>query len=158
MKKNAASCIREITKHSAELANDISHAGGINPIIDYLIETKGTPALPGITTLGYLAAFDQELANNVVSAKAVKPLHDALKMEPDSNVKATAAWSLGQIGRHSAENSKALAEEGVLATLTAIYIAQESTDDLRNKAKKALKNIIRVCECFDKLQDLLKVN
>lgn len=59
VRKNAATCIREIAKHTPELAKMIVHAGGATTIIDYISESKGNARLPGIMTLGFIAAFDE---------------------------------------------------------------------------------------------------
>jgi len=62
VRKNAASCIREVVKHTPELAKLVVHSGGAQSIVDYICETKGNARLPGIMTLGYIAAFDDSLA------------------------------------------------------------------------------------------------
>jgi hypothetical protein len=46
---------------------------------------------------------------------------------------------LGQIGRHSPEHSKAVAEANVLPKLLECYTSSDSSDDLKTKAKRALK-------------------
>jgi hypothetical protein len=45
--------------------------------------------------LGYISAFDESLAMNVIASKGIAPLKDALIKEPDDLIKAAAAWSLG---------------------------------------------------------------
>merc|ERR1711862_39039 len=64
-------------------------------------------------TLGYIAAFSETLALAVVVSKGIPPLKDALINEPEDHLKAASAWSLGQIGRHSPDHSRALAEADV---------------------------------------------
>lgn len=95
VRKFAATCIREIAKQSQDLAKLICNAGGAVAIVDYINEAKGSARLPGIITLGYISAFDESLAMNVIAAKGIAPLKDALIKEPDDLVKAAAAWSLG---------------------------------------------------------------
>ena len=58
VRKNAATCIREIAKQNPALAKLIVNAGGAAAIVDYISEIKGNPRLPGIMTLGYIGAFD----------------------------------------------------------------------------------------------------
>ena len=158
VRKNAASCIREIAKHSKDLAEIIIQCGGHGTIVDYLSETKGQARLPGITTLGFISAFDESLADEVIRAKGVHPLKDALVNEPDDTVKATAAWSLGQIGRHSPNHAKALADADVPTRLMAVYVSPETqNEDLKIKAKHALKSIIKVCHHLPALEPLLQV-
>jgi len=57
----------------------------------------------------------------VISAKGIQPLKNALISEPDDLVKAAAAWTLGQIGGHSAEHARAMAEQDVPSHLLAVY-------------------------------------
>jgi len=47
---------------------------------------------------------------------------DALIKEPDDLIKAAAAWSLGQIGGHSADHARAMAEADVPLNLLAVTL------------------------------------
>ena len=120
----------------------IVHSGGAAAIVDYISESKGNARLPGIMTLGYISAIDDALAMAVIVSKGIAPLKDALINEPEDHLKAASAWSLGQIGRHSPDHAKHLAEADVPSRLLAVYVMPESSKDLKDKAKKALKNII----------------
>ena len=116
----------------------IVHSGGAAAIVDYISESKGNARLPGIMTLGYISAIDDALAMAVIVSKGIAPLKDALINEPEDHLKAAAAWSLG----HSPDHAKHLAEADVPSRLLAVYMMPESSKDLKDKAKKALKNII----------------
>jgi 3-methyladenine DNA glycosylase AlkD len=72
-------------------------------------------------------------------AQAVAPLKDALVAEPEDHIKAACAWTLGQIGRHTPDHARALAEGDVLRHLLACMVHEDSSEDLRTKAKRALK-------------------
>jgi len=106
-------------------------------------------------TLGYIAAFSETLANAVISARGVPPLVNALVSEPEDHIKSASAWSLGQIGRHSPEHARALADAHVLPKLLAVFMHPESSDDLRTKAKRALKSIIEKCMQLGALEPLI---
>merc|ERR1712070_694793 len=108
VRKNAATCIREIARHTPDLAKLIVNAGGVAAMVDYITEARGNNRLPGIMTLGYMAAFSETLALAVVVSKGIPPLKDALINEPEDHLKAASAWSLGQIGRHSPDHARAL--------------------------------------------------
>ena len=157
VRKNAATCIREIAKQTTELAKLIVHSGGAAAIVDYISESKGNARLPGIMTLGYISAFDDSLAMAVIVSKGIAPLKDALISEPEDHLKAAAAWALGQIGRHSPDHAKFLAEADVPSRLLAVYMLPESSKDLKDKAKKALKNIIQMCTPLPALEPLLQL-
>merc|ERR1711939_625998 len=145
VRKNSATCIREVAKHTPELAQLIVNAGGVGAMVDYVTEARGNARLPGIMTLGYVSAFSETLALAVIVSKGIPPLVNALVTEPEDHIKSASAWSLGQIGRHSPDHAKALADANVLLKLLAVFMHPESSDDLRTKAKRALKSIIEKC-------------
>merc|ERR1712176_1456750 len=156
VRKNAATCIREIARHTPDLAKLIVNAGGVAAMVDYITEARGNNRLPGIMTLGYIAAFSETLALAVVVSKGIPPLKDALINEPEDHLRAASAWALGQIGRHSPEHSKFLAEADVPARLLAVYMLQDSSKDLKDKSKKALKSVIQKCTNTPALEPLLE--
>jgi hypothetical protein len=49
VRKNSATCIREIAKHTPELARLIVNAGGVTAIVDYVNETRGNARSGGAT-------------------------------------------------------------------------------------------------------------
>jgi len=106
-------------------------------------------------TLGYISVFDDSLAMAVIVSKGIAPLKDALMNEPEDHLKAAAAWSIGQIGRHSPEHAKYLAEADVPSRLLCVYMLPESSKDLQEKSQKALKNIIQMCSHMPALEPLL---
>jgi len=93
---------------------------------------------------------------SVVVSKGIPPLKDALINEPEDHLKAASAWSLGQIGRHSPDHARALAEADVLRRLLAVYLHQDSSEDLQTKAKRALKSVIQKCTHLPALEPLLQ--
>lgn len=95
MRKNAATCIREIAKHSSELSNTICNAGGSAALVEYISDSTGSSRLPGIMTLGYIAAFDEHNAMAIINSKGINPLKDALINESEDYIKAAATWTLG---------------------------------------------------------------
>lgn len=88
--------------------------------------------------------------------KGIPPLKDALINEPEDHIKASAAWSLGQLGRHSPDHARALAEADVLRRLLAVFMHQDSSEDLQTKAKRALKSVIQKCTHLPALEPLLQ--
>ena len=57
--------------------------------------------LPGIVILGYIGAYDPQTALNIISAKGVSILKEALTRVPDDLVKSAASWTMSQIACHS---------------------------------------------------------
>jgi len=155
VKKNAATLIREIAKHSPELARLIVNCGGDSVIIEYITETSGNIRLPGIMALGYIAAFSDTLALAIIVHQGILPLKDSLINEAEDYIRAAAAWSLGQIGRHTPDHAKALAQADILSKLIAVYHDPASSQDLKNKAQRALKAVLSKCTHLVALQPLL---
>jgi hypothetical protein len=157
VRRNAATAIREIAKHTPELAQLIVNAGGHGAIIEYITTARGAARLPGVMTLGYIAAFSETLALAILVSKGLLPLKAALVEEQEDHIKAAAAWSLGQIGRHTPEHAKALAQVDVLRRLIDVTVAEESSADLKTKATRALKGILQKCTHLAALEPLLQV-
>jgi 3-methyladenine DNA glycosylase AlkD len=156
VRKNAATCIREVAKHTPELAKLIVNSGGAAALVDYVSEAQGNAKLPGIMAVGYIAAFSETLALAIIVSKGVAPLKEALVVEPEDHIKAASAWSLGQIGRHTSDHARALAEGDVLRHLLACMVHQDSSEDLKTKSKRALKAILAKCTHLQALQPLLR--
>jgi len=156
VRKNAATCIREVAKHTPELAKLIVNSGGAAALVDFVSEAQGNAKLPGIMAVGYIAAFSETLALAIIVSKGVAPLKEALVTEPEDHIKAASAWSLGQIGRHTSDHARALAEGDVLRHLLACMVHQDSSEDLKVKSKRALKAILAKCTHLQALQPLLR--
>ncbi|KAL0484954.1 HEAT repeat-containing protein [Acrasis kona] len=155
VRKNAATCIREIAKHTPTLSSLIVNAGGLPAIVDYVSEAEEDSKLPGIMTLGFVSAFTDTMASSVIKAKAIPPLGLALSVAASDHVKAASAWTLGQIGRHSSEHARAVAEGNIFPKLMEAYLSPKSSDDLKAKSKRSLKFIIQKCVYLDALFPLL---
>ncbi|KAJ3221388.1 Sperm-associated antigen 6 [Clydaea vesicula] len=162
VRKNASSLICEIAKHSPELAQLIVNSGGIAAVVDYVNESKGNARLPGIMTLGYTSAFSEILALSVIIAKGINPLVDALVNEQEEHIKAAAAWSLGQIGRHSPDHAKTLADQSALPKLLSVLKNSSPSNgedtagaDLYTKTKRALKCILEKTLNLEALEPML---
>ncbi|KAJ3110875.1 Sperm-associated antigen 6 [Phlyctochytrium bullatum] len=179
VRKNAATLICEIAKHTPELAQLIVNSGGIAAVVDYVNDSRGNARLPGIMTIGYIAAFSETLALAVIVAKGVSPLAQALVTEPEEHIKSACAWSLGQIGRHSPDHAKTLADNAVLPKLLKVLTSTPSSNsptpgaaaaaaedalpptggvgsDLRTKTKRALKCILEKTLHLEALEPLLQ--
>merc|ERR1719453_217504 len=136
VRKNAATCIREVAKHTPELAKLIVNAGGAAALVDYVSHSKGNSRLPGIMALGFISAFSETLALAVIVSKGVTPLKHALVEEKEDHIKAASAWSLGQMGRHTPDHARALAEADVLRLLLQNMMSETASEDLQLKSKR----------------------
>ena len=69
------------------MAQLIVNSGGVAAMVDYVNDSRGNARLPGIMTLGYIAAFSETLALSVIVAKGVPPLAHAIIAEPEEHIK-----------------------------------------------------------------------
>ncbi|XP_071416706.1 sperm-associated antigen 6 isoform X2 [Pithys albifrons albifrons] len=138
-----------------QLSQLIVNSGGVAAVIDCIGSCRGTVRLPGIMMLGYVAAHSENLSMAVIVSKGIPLLCACLIEEHEDHIKAAAAWALGQIGRHTAEHARHVAAANVLPTLLDIYMDARSSDDLKMKAKKALKNVLQKCTYLPALEALL---
>lgn len=158
VQKQAVLCVKEISCHSLDLAKVVCDMGGVIPfVVEYLNSAKGSAKLHGIMTIGYVAGFDHDLAKSVVHAKAHIALVNALREKNDNHIKAAASWSLGQIGRHSSELARELADQKALDELLIAYMSAQEKEELKSMSRKALKYIIHQCMEMDPLRSLLEV-
>ncbi len=65
--------------------------------------------------------------------QGVVQLAIALSEETEEHIQAATAWALGQIGRHTPEHAKALAQANVLPRLLELYLASDNAQDLQYK-------------------------
>eukprot|EP00826_Nyctotherus_ovalis_P018892 TRINITY_DN15743_c0_g1_i1.p1 TRINITY_DN15743_c0_g1~~TRINITY_DN15743_c0_g1_i1.p1 ORF type:complete len:335 (-),score=136.27 TRINITY_DN15743_c0_g1_i1:156-1160(-) len=157
VQRQAVVCVKEIAKHSLDLAKVVCDMGGVIPfVVEYINNTKGLAKLNGIMTIGYVASFDHDLAKSMVHAKAHIALVNALKEDSD-HIRSSAAWSLGQIGRHSSELARELADHKALNELLIVYMNADEKGDLKSKSRKALKMTVQQCMEMDALRPLLEV-
>jgi len=183
VRKNGATAVREVVKHSPELAKLVVNAGGAGALVDFVRESSSNVRLPGIMALGYIAAFSETMALAVIAAKGGSPvqretgtrdtdsflpssfpppragvgaLKDCLLSEKEDHLKAATVWSLGQVGRHTPDHARALAEGGVLAPMVVLFNRPDSSDDLRLKCKRALKAVLVKTTDAQALAPLLK--
>lgn len=158
VRRNAATLVREVVKHSPELAQFIANKGGITTLIEFIAENDSDVRLPGVMALGYMAAFSEALALTIINAKGVPPLIECISDvsgKVEQHCLAAAAWAIGQVGRHSTEHSGAVCEANALPRLLSLYIADGSTADLREKAKRSIKVLVCKCELLPALDVLL---
>ena len=155
LQRQAMQCIKEIAGQSAELAKMVGDPKYIDPIINYLSKAKGAGKLPAIMTLGFVAGFDKEMAKTVVQLKGHIALMDSLEHDKETHIKAAAAWSLGQIVKHSAELGSGLNDQKVMNALLKAYLYAEEKGDLQNKARRALRTMIQQCQEMSALAPLL---
>lgn len=156
VKKNTATLIREIVKHTPELAQLMVNSGGIGALVDYIGDTKGATTLPAIMALGFTAAHSEHLAMSVIKFRGIVQLCLVLTEQEEDYVRASAAWALGQIGRHTPEHAKAVAQANVFPKLLEVFLSPTSSNDLQLKCKKALKNILQKCVYLPALNPLLQ--
>ena len=63
--------------------------------------------------IGFIGASSETLAATVIAENGVSPIVDVVRNEEDDVMKSAAVWTLGQIGKHSSEHAKAVAETGL---------------------------------------------
>jgi len=83
---------------------------------------------------------------DVVDIQGVVVLSLALAEEPEDHIQAAAAWSLGQIGRHTPEHSKAVAEANVFPQLLQCYMHIGASEDLQTKVGLLLSLLLHAVE------------
>lgn len=112
----------------------------------------------GIMALGHISSFSQALAAEVISSNALPPLVEALANEAEDHIRSATAWSLGQIGKHSPEQAKAVTEAGAMPLLVTYLSYKGSSEDLQTKCEHALKVICNRLSHYPAIESLLQVH
>ncbi|XP_055337175.1 sperm-associated antigen 6-like isoform X2 [Paramacrobiotus metropolitanus] len=184
LKRAAVVTLGDICKHSADLAQTIVdtgavpylakmigaddvrlriaqmvvNSGGIGATVEYLNTHRGPSRVPGLMTLGYLAAHSETIAAAIIVAKALPCLQATIK-EPDEEdyVKAAAVWTIGQLAGHSSEHANTICTGDMLPQIMAFASDDlAASEDLRNKSRKTLRNLIDKCIYLPSLDMLLQ--
>lgn len=92
--------------------------------------------------LGYIAAFSETLALSVIAEEGLVSLAAAIREEQEDHIKSATSWTFGQIGRHTSDHAKSVANTGVLMDLVDLEASESSNEDLKTKARRALKSIV----------------
>jgi hypothetical protein len=129
-------------------------AGGLGILVDSVVRNRGEAKLPGIMALGFVAGHSPEMALSIIYSKGVDALALALD-DSSKHVAAAAAWALGHIGRHSAEHAKHVSSNGLLSKILGIYNCVTSSEDMKEKAKTALKLILMRTDNLEVVEPLI---
>jgi HEAT repeat protein len=157
VKQNAAMCIGEIVNKSPECAQEICNAGAPLILVNYIANSKASKKLYAIISLGYMAGFSDRTATMLINANALEVLKNSLENDIEQ-VKCACCFALNLIGRHSAQHANEVVNSGVLETMLFYFMDKKTGDDLKEKAKKALIEIIKKCSNLNNLEPLLHVS
>ncbi|KAK6639762.1 Sperm-associated antigen 6 [Polyplax serrata] len=143
VKKAAATLVREITKHTLELAQLIVNTGGISALLEEITCTKNSIRLPAIVAIGFICAHNDQLALAVINAKGLLVLSEVLCTEKESHLLAAAVWAIGQCGKHTPEHANCVAACGMFCRILNLYNCEKSSQDLKQKCKCTLKQVLQ---------------
>ncbi|GAA48654.1 sperm-associated antigen 6 [Clonorchis sinensis] len=79
VRKNCSTLIKDIVKHTSELSQLVTNAGGAASIVEFLSNNTGYVILPGVMTLGYIAAHSESLAMAIIMCGAKKALKQIIQ-------------------------------------------------------------------------------
>ncbi len=136
VKRNAMTCIREIVKHDNDQVNKLNKLGGPAALVKYVSETRGATRLPGVVALRHYASVDASNAKAIIDANGIFPLKDALVSDPLPFVRSAAAWTLGEIARHSVEHAAPVVDAGIHE---ALRTASKQIDEERRREEDEMK-------------------
>ncbi|XP_018575785.1 sperm-associated antigen 6-like [Anoplophora glabripennis] len=154
---NAARLVRDIVKHSLELTQLVVNTGGIGALMETLYQNKDDTAtkIAVVTALGYISGHSEQLAISVIGCKAIVMLAQILEESQEDALLSVAAWTVGQIGKHTPEHAQGVAAANLLPRLLALYLNKDSSEDLKTKCKTTLKMCLQKCLLISALEPLL---
>nr|CAD7580785.1 unnamed protein product [Timema californicum] len=153
--RSAAFVVKEVTKHTLELCQLVVNSGGIGALIQLVTDTDSETRLPGIMSLGHMAAHSEQLAMAIIESEGVAALRLVLAIETEDHVKAATIWALGHIGRHTPQHSGSLAGANLFPKMLQMYLSPDSSEDLKHKCRQTLKMVLQKCTNISALDPLL---
>lgn len=155
--RRAAACLlRDIVKHSVDLAQLVVNTGGCGPLVELLSEPAGGARVPACMALGFIAGQSDQLAMAVIESKAIPALVEILQnTEAEDAEICAAAWTLGHIAKHSPQHSLAIAVANALPRLLQLYTSPKSSGEVRARTSCALKQSLQCCLHRPALEPLL---
>jgi hypothetical protein len=149
--------LRDVVKHSEELARLAADAGAAASLVEYVASrATGPDRLPGTIALGFLSAYSESMAQEAVDTGAVAALKEAMLQDAEPHLKAACVWSLGQIGKHTPSHARALALSDVFRHVLALLLEDAGSEDLRDKCQRCLRAVIAQCDHVLSMQPLLE--
>jgi len=155
IRKNACTLLREISKHNDTLATLIVTSGGLAGFAEYLnSKENSTHRLPAIMALGYISTVSETLAMACISSAVIPLIDAAIIGDSDDTVKASCAWTLSQIGKHSPEHARAVIDS--LPKIVALFLHLNTSDDTKDRAREAFKAIVSNVTDTSRLEPILR--
>lgn len=155
VRKSAATLIREIVKHTQELSQRVVTEGGSVALVQYLKPDQGNDPLFGVMAIGYIASFSQSLATVLLQCGAADVCLNVFVQSKHEQTRAAAAWTLGQLGKHTSDTAATLAKLNVLSLLLDGHNKPDGSNDLVVKTERALQLIISKCTIIESLEPLI---
>jgi HEAT repeat protein len=142
VRKWAAALVRETVKHTEELAKLVIDVGGAHALALYLDPSAQNEPVNAVMAAGYIASFSARLASSLIAEGIDSILIRLLTKSKQVAALEAAAWALGQMGKHTPQTASGLIQNSAIDALSDTYTAGVG-EDLRDKAKQALKLLIR---------------
>jgi 3-methyladenine DNA glycosylase AlkD len=171
VRRLAAGLVREIVKHTQELAQLVMVHGAAAALVHYLKPESQNEPINAVMAIGHIASCSQSLAlallaenagavtlNVFVSAKSYQSrtakTYESLMIKT-YYVMTAAAWAIGQLGKHSPEHAQKLTKLNALSLLLDAHNDPQAPEDLQVKTRRAFKNIVLKCTDHEVIRPLI---
>lgn len=156
VRKSASTLIHEIVKHTQELSTLVINVGGAPALVQYLRPEMGNEPFHAILCIGYVASFSSSLTQQLIQEDASSVVVDVFNRTKQPHIKASAAWTIGQLGKHSPDQAATLTKLNVLDLLLNTHLDHNATEDLKLKTSRSLKLIIEKTNEIEELRPLIE--
>lgn len=157
LKKNAAFCICEIVNKNEENALKLIEEGVLGALAIYIDKVTDESRLYGIIALGYIGGHAEMLSEAILNINIAEKFKLIMDTETSDYVLAAVCFALGQLGKHAPKHANNIAKVGILISILKAYLREDASEDLKLKAKRALKKIITNLTILRYLEPLLPI-
>lgn len=162
VQRNAATLLQNICMQNLRLAKHVEFSGGVEALLCLIETPPSSKALTAMLALGYLATQSEQIAEHIIEAGGVQRLRSILEGDDGTieylEYQAVAAWTLGEMGKHSVDNTAALSRENILSIMFSKTLQPNVPDVQKAKYISALNLLIPKCENWRELERMFKDN
>jgi hypothetical protein len=155
VRRYSACLVREIVKHTQELSKYVIDMGGAAALVEYLKPENLNDPAPAVMAIGYIASFSQTLTVALMTEGADAVVLNVFVSASEMFGKVAAAWTVGQLGKHSPQQVSRLASLNALSLLLDAHTNPAGGEEMKSKTKRALKYLIQKCTSLRVIEPLI---
>lgn len=156
VKVNVVELVKNLMKHSVEIAKLLSNAQAEKYLVEFLKESPIEVKEGTLDTLIIMSSFSEVFAGNLLVLSADVVVLDILKTNPDFKIKNLCIQFLGTVSQYSSDQSKNFNQNGGLTYLLSLLSGKQNRSQQDKEVLKSISNILKNYKDIKGLLTLIK--